>query len=63
MSARGEALFKTALQIVAILGLALIFAVILHKGYVDVSRLAHEYNGADFWGALARYLFKNLAGG
>lgn len=63
MSARGEALFKTALQIVAILGLALIFVVILHKGYADVSRLAQEHSGANFWGALARYLFKNLAGG
>jgi len=63
VSARGEALFKTALQIIAILGLALIFAVILHKGYGDVSRLAQEHSGADFWATLARYLFKNLAGG
>lgn len=63
MSTRGEALFKSALQLVAILGLALIFAVILHKGYGDVARLAREHAGTDFWAALARYVFKNLAGG
>jgi len=63
MSTRAEQLFKTGMQIVAILGLVLIFAVILHKGYVDIIRLANEYHGADFWAALARYMFKNLAGG
>lgn len=63
MNARGEALFKSALQILAILGLLLIFAVILHKGYADIDRLAREHAGTDFWAALARYVFKNLAGG
>jgi hypothetical protein len=63
MSTRGEALFKTALQVVAILGLVLIMAVILHKGYADIARLAREHAGGDFWAALARYVFKNLAGG
>ncbi len=63
MSTRGEALFKSALQLVAILGLALIFAVILHKGYADIARLAQQHAGSDFWAALARYIFKNLAGG
>jgi hypothetical protein len=63
MSARSEALFKSVLQLVAILGLLLIFAVILHKGYMDIARLAREHAGGDFWAALARYVFKNLAGG
>jgi len=51
------------LQVVAILGLVLIFAVILHKGYADIARLAQQHAGSDFWAALARYVFKNLAGG
>jgi hypothetical protein len=62
VNARSEALFTTALQIVAILGLVLVFAAILHKGYADINRLAQEHSGADFWGALTRYVFKNLAG-
>ena len=33
----------------------------LHKGYADVSMLAREHPGG-FWQALARYLFRNLAG-
>ena len=47
---------------VAIGLLVLIIAVILHKGYGDVSRLASEHSGADFWRALARHIFKNLSG-
>ena len=55
-------LAKTLLQVLAILMLAAIVLVILHKGYSDVSALASEHRG-DFWPALARYLFRNLAGG
>lgn len=62
MSTRADAIFKTALQIVAIVLLLMIFAVILHKGYGDISRLAREHSGADFWRALARHIFKNLSG-
>jgi len=62
MSTRADAIFKTVLQIVAIALLALIIAVILHKGYGDVSRLASEHSGTDFWRALARHIFKNLSG-
>ncbi len=63
MPSRAEALFKTVLQWLAIALLALILGVILHKGYVDVSRLAEAHSGADFWRALARHIFKNLSGG
>ncbi len=63
MSPRAEQRFKTALQLVAIGLLLLIFAVLLHKGHADVSRLAQQHSGADFWRALARQVFKNLAGG
>ncbi len=62
MSTRADAIFKTVLQTVAIGLLVLIFAVILHKGYGDVSRLASEHSGADLWRALARHIFKNLSG-
>ncbi len=63
MSARADALFKSVMQVAAILCLALIFAVIVHKGYNDIAHLAREHSGGDFWLALVRYLFKNLAGG
>lgn len=63
MNARAEELFKTALQVLAIACLAAIVLVILHKGYADVSRLAREHSGLDFWSALARHVLRNLAGG
>jgi len=63
MSSRADSWFKTGMQVAAILGLVLIFALIAHKGYHDIARLAHEHAGGDFWLALVRYLFKNLAGG
>ena len=59
---RGEEIFKTVLQVLAILMLAGIGAILLHKGYADVSALAKAHPGEGFWGALGRYLFKNLAG-
>lgn len=62
-STRAEERFKTVLQVLAILLLALICAIVLHKAYADVSRLAGERSGADFWRALVRYLFKNMSGG
>ena len=53
---------KTVLQVFAItLGLSML-AAILHKGYVDVSRLAEVHSGAWFWRALGRYLIANLGG-
>lgn len=63
MPSRAEERFKAVLQWLAIALLALMMGVILHKGYVDVSRLVDEHSGADFWRALARHLFKNLSGG
>lgn len=63
MSSRGDEIAKTVFQALAILGLAGIMLVLLHKGYTDVTELARAHNGGDFWPALARYLFRNLAGG
>jgi hypothetical protein len=56
-------LFKSALQMLAILCLVALLAVILHKALADVSRLAQQYSGTDFWAALARQVLRNLAGG
>ena len=60
---RGEERSKTVLQVLAILCLAGICLIILHKGYSDVTALARSHTGGDFWVAFARYLFRNLAGG
>lgn len=54
--------FKTALQILAILCLVGLFAMIFHKAFVDISVVWQQHSGADFWVALGRYLFRNLAG-
>lgn len=54
--------FKTALQVVGIAGLAGIMAMLFHKGFADISVLWQQHSGGDFWIALARYLFRNLAG-
>ena len=53
----------TALQVLAILALAAIFLVLLHKAYTDVTSIAHSHGRGNFWPALLRYLFRNLAGG
>jgi len=56
-------LFKTVMQVLAILCLIAIFAVIGHKAVVDLSALAERYPGSDFWPALGRYLLRNLGAG
>ena len=58
-----DARFKTALQCLAILGLIGLAAMVFHKALADVSLLWQQHSGSDFWAALARYVFKNLAGG
>ena len=57
-----DAFFKTALQVVGILGLTGMLAMVFHKGFADISILWQQHSGGDFWAALARYLFRNLAG-
>lgn len=54
---------RTALQVAAILCLVGIFLVLLHKGYTDVSAVARDHPRGEFWPALLRYVFRNLAGG
>lgn len=58
-----DELFKTALQVLAILGLIGLLAMVFHKAFADISVMAQQHSGGEFWAALARYLFKNLAGG
>jgi hypothetical protein len=52
-----------ALQAVGIAFGALILGMIIHKGYSDISLLADQHSGWEFWEALARYFIGNLAGG
>ena len=54
---------KTLLQILAIICIALILSMILHKASTDISALAWQYSGEKFFKALAKYLLTNLAGG
>ena len=59
---RGEEIFKTVLQVLAILALAGIVLMVAHKGYADVAALARENPGEGFWRAFGRHLLRNLAG-
>ena len=54
---------KTVLQVFGWLGLALILSVIFHKAFADIALLAQKHSGMQFLAAMARYFFKNLAGG
>lgn len=58
-----DARFKTALQLLAIAGLIGLAAMVFHKAFADVGVLWQQHSGSGFWAALARYVFKNLAGG
>lgn len=60
-AANGER-FKTIAQVLAILMLAGMVGMVLHKGYADFAALAQQNPGDSFWPALARYVFRNLAG-
>ena len=54
---------KNLLQIAAIAGMVLVWAIIAHKAYGVVSALAQKHSGMEFWLALARHMMANLAGG
>ena len=55
-------LFKTAMQILAILCLAAFFGLLVHKATGDISTLAKQYPETGFWAALGRHLLRNLGG-
>jgi hypothetical protein len=50
-------------QVVAIAAGVLIYSMIVHKGYTDISALAQKHSGPVFWRELGRYFLGNLAGG
>lgn len=62
MSNKRDEHFKTALQIFGIVCLIGLLSVVFHKAFIDVALLWRQHAGGDFWAALARYLFRNLAG-
>jgi hypothetical protein len=51
------------MQAAGIACLAVIVAVIAHKASVDISALAAQYSGGEFWMRLGRYFMANLGGG
>ena len=50
------------MQVVAIVLLAGLVGMVLHKAFADIAVVWQQHSGADFWKALARYLLRNLAG-
>jgi hypothetical protein len=63
MHCNAAALAKSASQTLAIVCMAAILAVVAHNGYTDISALAEQYSGKEFWTRLGRYFLANLAGG
>jgi hypothetical protein len=54
---------RTALQVVAVVGLLALLSMVAHKALADLSTLAQRHSGSDFWAAVARQILRNLAGG
>ena len=54
---------KMLSQLLAILCIAFLLGMIVHKGHADISALARQHSGEEFRLALARYVLGNLAGG
>ena len=63
MNREHSQLFKSALQVLAILCLIALFSMVAHKAFADITVLAQQHSGGDFWAALARHVLRNLAGG
>lgn len=63
MQAGASDSFKTFLQVVAVAIVTVLFAMILHKGSVDISALAQKHAGGEFWVALVKYFFSNMGAG
>jgi hypothetical protein len=54
---------RTVSQALAILCMAFLLGMVVHKGHADISVLASKYSGGEFWMELARYFIGNIAGG
>ena len=50
-------------QGLAILVMGVLLGMVVHKGHADVSMLAKQHSGQQFWVELGRYFIGNLAGG
>ena len=50
-------------QGLAILAMAFLLGMVVHKGHADISVLAQNHSGGEFWVELGRYFIRNLAGG
>ncbi len=54
---------KTLMQVLAVLAMAAILSMIVHKSYADVSIIAAKHSGWEFWREVAVWMIGNLAGG
>jgi hypothetical protein len=50
-------------QGLAILAMGFLLGMVVHKGHADISILAEQHSGQQFWVELGRYFIGNLAGG
>jgi hypothetical protein len=50
-------------QVVAVIALGAYFALLLHKGFIDMAALIAAYPGSEFWPALGRHVVRILGGG
>ena len=60
MKKRGDERLKAALQVPAILCIAVLIGMVIHKAVLDVATLAYQHSGHDFWRELGRYVLRNL---
>jgi hypothetical protein len=54
--------FRSAAKVLVILCLLAPFLMIAHKAFADITALAQQYSGGDFWTALLRHVLWSLAG-
>ena len=57
-----EALGRAA-QVAAVVALVAYFALLLHKGALDIGALREAHSGSEFWRALGRHILRILGGG
>ena len=63
MNSDRDKLFKSILQVFAFLCLVALISGIAHQVFVDITTLAQQHSGRDFWAALARHVVRNFSGG
>jgi hypothetical protein len=63
MRANSAETIRVVSQAIAIVCLIFLLGMIAHKGHADISLLAEQHSGQQFWVEVGRYLINNLAGG